>query len=133
MVLKTEGQASAQPVDKAVKTEIEWLIDRNDGAPNFEMRKFRIRPGGSIPKHYHQNIEHEQYALSGHYRVGIGDQTYDVKAGDSLYIPSGTVHWYDNPGEEDAVFLCIIPKKEEYAAVYIDDSEGTTNPAANKC
>ena len=51
MVVKTKGQVAAKPVDKAVKTEIEWLIDRNDGAPNFELRKFRIRPGGSIPKH----------------------------------------------------------------------------------
>ena len=44
MVVKTKGQVPARPVDKAVKTEIAWLIDRNDGAPNFELRKFTIKP-----------------------------------------------------------------------------------------
>ncbi len=132
MVVKASGQAQAVPVDNAVKTEIEWLIDRNDGAPNFEMRKFRIAPGGRIPKHYHPNIEHEQYVLRGHYRVGIGGETYEVKVGDSLYIPPGTVHWYENAGDEDAEFLCIVPKKEEYAAIYVEEA-GQADPSPSKC
>ena len=122
MVIKTKGQVAAQPVDKAVKTEIEWLIDRNDGAPNFELRKFRIRPGGSIPKHYHPDIEHEQYVLAGDYEVGIGEEVHRLKAGDSLYIPAGTLHWYINSGKEDAEFLCIVPKKEKYEAIYLEEA-----------
>jgi len=125
MVVKAKGQVVAQPVDKAVKTEIEWLIDRHDGAPNFELRKFRIRPGGRIPKHYHPDIEHEQYVLAGDYEVGIGEKVYRLKAGDSLYIPAGTVHWYSNEGKEDAEFLCIVPKKEKYDAVYLDEAAAT--------
>ena len=84
MVMKAKGQVPAQPVDKAVKTEIAWLIDRHDGAPNFELRKFTIKPGGSIPRHYHPDIEHEQYVLAGGYDVGVGDKVYRVKEGDSL-------------------------------------------------
>jgi quercetin dioxygenase-like cupin family protein len=121
MVLKSKGQVIAKPVDKAVKTEIEWLIDRNDGAPNFELRKFRIQPGGSIPRHYHRDIEHEQYVLAGDYTVGIGEKTHRLKAGDSLFIPAGTVHWYTNDGEGDAEFLCIVPRTEKYEAVYLDE------------
>jgi quercetin dioxygenase-like cupin family protein len=132
MVVKARGDVPAQPVDKAVETEIEWLIDRRDGAPNFEMRKFRIKPGGRIPKHLHPDVEHEQYVLSGHYRIGIGDKTYDVKEGDSVYIPAGTVHWYDNAGTEDAEFLCVIPKKDEYRAVYLEAEETASRPP-NEC
>jgi len=121
MVVKAKGEVAAKPVDRAVKTEIEWLIDRNDGAPNFELRKFRIKPGGSIPRHYHPSIEHEQYVLSGSYEVGIGEKVHRLKAGDSVYIPAGTVHWYNNDGRGDAEFLCIIPKVEKYEAIYLDD------------
>lgn len=121
MVVKTKGEVTAKPVEAAVKTEIEWLIDRNDGAPNFELRKFRIRPGGSIPRHYHPDIEHEQYVLAGDYEVGLGEHVYRVKAGDSVYVPAGTVHWYKNAGKEDAEFLCIVPKKEKYEAIYLDE------------
>jgi len=121
MVVKAKGQAKAEPVDKAVKTEIEWLIDRHDGAPNFELRKFRIRPGGSIPKHFHPDIEHEQYVLAGNYKVGIGKKVHRLKAGDSVFIPAGTVHWYVNGGRKDAEFLCIVPKVEKYEAIYLDE------------
>jgi len=124
MVVKARGQVAAKPVERAVKTEIEWLIDRNDGAPNFELRKFTIKPGGSIPKHYHPAIEHEQYVLSGSYQVGIGQRTHRLKAGDSVYIPAGTVHWYVNDGKGDAEFLCIVPKVEKYDAVYLDEAPG---------
>jgi quercetin dioxygenase-like cupin family protein len=122
MVVKTKGQVAAKPVDKAVKTEIAWLIDRHDGAPNFELRKFTIKPGGSIPKHFHPDIEHEQYVLGGHYEVGLGEKVYKVKAGDSLYIPAGTIHWYENRGKENAEFLCIVPKKEKYEATYLEET-----------
>ena len=121
MVVKAKGEVAAEPVAKAVKTEIEWLIDRHDGAPNFELRKFRIKPGGSIPRHYHPDIEHEQYVLAGDYEVGMGEQVYRVKPGDSLYVPAGTVHWYKNAGKVDAEFLCIVPRVEKYEAVYLED------------
>ena len=120
MSVKQAGEATPQKVENAVETEIEWLVDRHDGAPNFEMRKFTIRPGGSIPKHYHPDIEHEQYVLKGRYKVGIGDRVYEVREGDSIYIPSGQIHWYQNMGEQTAEFLCIVPKKEKYESVYTD-------------
>ena len=121
MSVKPAGKVKPRKVDRAVKTEIEWLVDRHDGAPNFEMRRFKIRPGGSIPEHYHPDIEHEQYVLRGRYKVGIGDRVHDVKAGDSIYIPPGTRHWYKNTGKTDAEFLCIVPKKDTYNSIYVEE------------
>jgi len=122
MSVKREGTVKPQKVDRAVKTEIEWLVDRHDGAPNFEMRKFTIKPGGSIPKHYHPDIEHEQYVLKGRYRIGIGAKVHTVKVGDSVYIPAGTPHWYKNTGRGNAEFICIVPKKEKYDSVYAEEA-----------
>jgi len=118
--VKPAGKVKPKKVDRAVNTEIEWLVDRHDGAPNFEMRRFTIKPGGSIPKHYHPEIEHEQYVLKGKYRIGIGDRVHEVKKGDSIFIPKGTIHWYQNVGKRDAEFLCIVPKTEKYDSVYPD-------------
>ena len=120
MAVKRAGTAKPQKVGGDVKTENEWLVDRHDGAPNFEMRRFTIRPGGSIPKHYHPEIEHEQYVLRGRYKVGIGDKVHVVKAGDSIYIPKGVPHWYKNTGRVRAEFLCIVPKTAKYDSVYVE-------------
>ncbi len=120
MPIKPAGSVKPQKVDRAVKTQIEWLVDRHDGAPNFEMRRFTIKPGGSIPKHYHRDIEHEQYVLRGKYKIGIGKKVHEVKAGDSVFIPAGTPHWYKNTGKGNAEFLCIVPKKEKYDSIYVE-------------
>jgi quercetin dioxygenase-like cupin family protein len=122
MSVKPAGKVASQKVERAIRTEIAWLVDRHDGAPNFEMRKFVIKPGGSIPKHYHPDIEHEQYVLKGNYKIGIGDRVYDVREGDSVFIPSGTLHWYENTGKVNAEFLCMVPKKEKYESVYMEES-----------
>ncbi|HXY56060.1 MAG TPA: cupin domain-containing protein [Nitrososphaerales archaeon] len=120
MSVKPAGRVKPHEVERAVKTEIEWLVDRHDGAPNFEMRRFTIKPGGSIPKHYHPEIEHEQYVLKGKYRIGIGKEVHEVKEGDSIFIPKGTVHWYQNTGKGNAEFLCIVPKTENYDSVFLE-------------
>ena len=121
MPVKPAGKAKPQKIERAVKAEMAWLLDRHDGAPNFEMRKFTIKPGGTIPKHYHPDIEHEQYVLKGRYKVGIGSKVHTVKAGDSVFIPEGTPHWYRNTGARDAEFLCIIPKKAKYDTIYLEE------------
>jgi quercetin dioxygenase-like cupin family protein len=118
MTIKKAGTVSPQKVDRATKTKIEWLVDRHDGAPNFEMRRFVIGPGGSIPKHYHPDIEHEQYVLKGEYEIGIGTRKYRLKEGDSVYIPPATPHWYRNTGRTDAEFICVVPKTEKYESIY---------------
>ena len=123
MSVKPAGRARPQKVERAVGTKIAWLLDRHDGAPNFEMRKFTIKPGGSIPRHYHPEIEHEQYVLRGRYRVGIGSEVHTVKAGDSIFIPRGTPHRYKNTGKVNAEFLCIIPKTEKYDTLYEEGNE----------
>ena len=60
--------------------------------------------------------------LAGDYQVGMGERVYRVKAGDSLFIPAGTVHWYVNSGKADAEFLCIVPKTEKYETIYLDET-----------
>ncbi len=120
-VVKGSSSVPEEPVDNAVDTFIQWLIDRRDGAPNFELRKFRIKRGGMIPPHMHPDIEHIQYVLRGRYRVKLGDREVVVSRGDAILIPAGTVHAYYNDGEEDAEFLCIIPRKSEYKTVWVDE------------
>jgi quercetin dioxygenase-like cupin family protein len=88
------------------------LIDESDGAPHFAIRRFALAPGGSVPKHTNE-VEHEQYVLSGEYVVGIDDEEYAVSAGDSLLIPAGVVHWYRNEGDEEGAFLCAVPNGDD--------------------
>ena len=99
-----------EPVDmEGVKdTFIQWLITKDDGAPNFAMRRFVVKAGGYSPLHEHP-YEHEVFVLSGQGEVQIEEDSGSLRAGSFVLVPPGVKHQFRNTGNEDLVFLCIIP------------------------
>jgi quercetin dioxygenase-like cupin family protein len=83
-----------------------------DEAPHFALRRFIMAPGGGIPAHTN-TVEHEQYVLRGRATVGIGDETFEVRPGNVLYIPAGVPHWYEVLGNEPFEFLCMVPNETD--------------------
>lgn len=87
---------------------IQWLVSKTDGAPNFAMRRFKVIPGGKINLHQHP-WEHEIYILSGKGIAHNDEEKWEVGTGDVLFIPGDELHGYDNTGDEDLVFICMVP------------------------
>ncbi len=98
---------------KGVSRQI--LIGPEEG-PNFAMRRFVMQPGGGMPNHTN-SVEHEQFVLRGHARIGIGDEVFEVQANNVVFIPAGVPHWYQNIGDEAFEFLCLVPNQEDVVAV----------------
>ncbi|MCQ4331902.1 cupin domain-containing protein [Natronomonas sp. F2-12] len=110
--IKRAESIEYEPVDAAEGLSKGVLVGPGDDAPNFAMRRFTIDPGASVPKHTNA-IEHEQYVLEGEYVVGIDDEERTVSAGDSIFIPAGTVHWYRNEGDTRGAFICAVPNGDD--------------------
>ena len=115
MPVKKSQEVEAKNVAAGKDTTIQVLISSKEG-PNFALRKFSMKAGGGMPLHTN-TVEHEQYVLGGRARIGIGEQVYDVKQGDVVFIPGGVPHFYENVGEEPFEFLCIIPNKEDVITI----------------
>ena len=111
MSVKHTKEVEAKNVAAGQDTTIQVLISSHEG-PNFAMRKFSMQKGGGMPLHTN-TVEHEQYVLGGHAKIGIGDDVYEVKQGDVVFIPEGVPHFYENIGDEPFEFLCLIPNKED--------------------
>ncbi len=116
MSVKHANDVEAKAVAAGKDATIQVLISAQEG-PNFALRRFRMQEGGGMPLHTN-TVEHEQYVLSGHARIGIGKETFDVHAGDVVFIPAGAPHYYQNLGEEPFEFLCIIPNKEDKITIF---------------
>jgi len=97
----------AEEVTAGKGTARQVLIGPDQG-PHFAMRRFIMQPGGGMPNHTN-TVEHEQYVLRGKAKMGIAGKVYEVEAGDVVYIPAGTPHWYQAEGSEPFEFLCMVP------------------------
>ena len=111
MTVKHAADVEMKIVAAGKDTTIQVLISSQEG-PNFALRKFSMKPGGGMPRHTNA-VEHEQYVLRGHARIGIGEETHEVNAGDVVFIPEGAIHYYENIGDEPFEFLCIVPNKPD--------------------
>lgn len=97
----------SKPVAAGTATEVQVLLGPAEGAPNFALRRFRMGAGGGMPRHTNE-VEHEQYVLSGRARITVGDDVHEVAAGHTLYIPARVPHSYEVV-EAPFEFLCVVP------------------------
>jgi len=107
MTVKHTDDIPSENVSAGSMTKKQVLIGPDEGK-NFAMRRFTIQPGGGMPLHTN-TVEHEQYVLRGQARIRIGDDEYEVSAGNVIFIPQNVQHSYSAFGEEPFEFICIIP------------------------
>jgi oxalate decarboxylase len=74
------------------------------------MAMVTVRPGGLRELHWHQNADEWQYYISGKGRMtvvatGNRARTLDFQAGDVGYVEKTLLHYVENTGDTDLVFL----------------------------
>jgi quercetin dioxygenase-like cupin family protein len=98
----------SQQVVRVGQIEIRYLVDgaRNGGLGVFEMK---VPPGAHVPPpHSHTDNEECVYVLEGVLRYSVDDETRDLKAGDWMSTPRGSVHHFSNAGAEIARALVML-------------------------
>lgn len=97
----------ADGVSKAV------VIGKREGWDGYALRVFTLGPGGYTPRHSH-DWEHVNYIIAGRGRLTIGSEVYELGARDFAFVPPGVEHQFENPGNADFEFICIVPDRGEY-------------------
>src|SRR6202165_4215930 len=77
---------------------------------NVAMAMVTLRPGGLRELHWHPNADEWQYYISGKGRMtvvatGNRARTMDFQAGDVGYVEKTLLHYIENTGDTDLVFL----------------------------
>jgi quercetin dioxygenase-like cupin family protein len=119
MSVKKAAAVPANVVSTGKGVAMQMLISHEEG-PNFAMRRFVINPGGSMPLHTNQ-VEHEQYVLSGSAEISIAGEVFQVQPGDVVFIPAQASHSYKNTGDSPFEFLCLVPNKPDFTTILEQD------------
>jgi len=107
---------------------IRYLLD---GARTGTMGMFELSvpPGSNVPPpHSHSNNEEFVYVLEGTLRYRVGDTTRDLRPGDSMLTPKGTVHGFSNPFS--ALARALIVLSPDIGAQYFLDVGSVVNTGA---
>jgi oxalate decarboxylase len=85
------------------------------------MAMVTLRPGGLRELHWHPNADEWQYFISGKGRMtvvatGNRGRTMDFQEGDVGYVPQTLLHYVENTGDSDLVFLEMF-KSDHYADI----------------
>ncbi len=104
---------------------IRYLID---GTANGGMGLFELTvPAGSNvpPPHSHSRNEECVYVLEGMLRYSVDAVTRDLRPGDWMFTPRGSVHQFSNPHGEAARALIIMTP--DIGAQYFRDVGAVVN------
>jgi quercetin dioxygenase-like cupin family protein len=102
MTLKPVEMAGVQGARMAI------MCGREDGAPNFALRQFKVEPGGHTPRHSH-DYEHEVYIVSGGGTVLLEGRENPIRAGDVILVPADQEHQFKADPAAGLRFLCLVP------------------------
>jgi uncharacterized cupin superfamily protein len=96
------------PVGKIPGREIRDLISgKTVGARSISLRITDVLPGETCtPGHIHTECEEVIFILSGKGEIKIGHETFPMKSGDAIYLPTGIGHIIRNTGKEMMRMAC---------------------------
>lgn len=66
-----------------------------------------IGVGRTTRLHYHEKSEELYHITHGRGRMTLGTEKFDVRSGDTICIPPGTMHCIENTGDDDLRILCM--------------------------
>ena len=95
-------------VVKVGQMEIRYLVDgaEEGGLGVFELK---VPPGSNVPPpHSHARNEECVYMLEGVLRYSVDKETRDLKPGEWMSTPRGSVHQFSNPHSEPARALIML-------------------------
>jgi quercetin dioxygenase-like cupin family protein len=94
------GQTISNPVSGERITFLQTARDTGGELLEFELE---LTPDGHVPgAHVHPEQEERFYVQSGRMKFRKGWRRVVAEAGDTVIVPAGTVHRFENAGDEVA-------------------------------
>jgi len=72
-----------------------------EDAPDCKVKRLVVKPGQVLSLQLHHRRAEHWTVVSGVAKIRLGDEEFMLEANQSTYIPTGTLHRLENPGEKD--------------------------------
>ncbi|KCZ49376.1 mannose-1-phosphate guanylyltransferase/mannose-6-phosphate isomerase [Hyphomonas pacifica] len=101
--LKRKG---AQQAEKFPRDHRPWgSFECIASGDRFQVKRIFVKPGESLSLQSHRHRAEHWIVVAGTARVTIGEDVKLVAENQSVYIPIGTIHRLENPGEDPVILI----------------------------
>jgi mannose-6-phosphate isomerase-like protein (cupin superfamily) len=76
------------------------------GNANQSLAEATVSAGAKTRLHRHEVSEEIYHVISGRGVMTLGEEDFEVHAGDTIYIAAATAHMLENTGDESLIVLC---------------------------
>ena len=76
-------------------------FDSLDNGNNYQVKRITVKPRAKLSVQMHHHRSEHWVVVSGVANVRNGDNTFLMSENESTYIPVGTIHSLENPGDYD--------------------------------
>jgi quercetin dioxygenase-like cupin family protein len=84
------------------------LLSGEDTGGAYCLLDMRVAPGKGVPRHTHTREDEALFVLSGVLEAIIGDETFTLRAGETLIAPRNIPHRLRNPGNVPNHYLIMF-------------------------
>lgn len=93
---------------RAGQIEVRFLLESKDSNGQLAMFEFTVPVGAKVPlPHSHERYDETIYGLEGVLTFTVNGKPTDIAAGESCFIPRGSVHGFNNLKPADAKALAV--------------------------
>lgn len=102
------------PVGRITGRETRDLINgKTIGSRSISLRITDVLPGETCnPGHLHMECEEIIFILTGKGEIKIGEETFPMKIGDAILLPTGVPHLIRNTGKEVMRMACSFSSND---------------------
>jgi oxalate decarboxylase len=123
------------PTMKTKGGEVRIVDSSNFKVTTTAMALVTVHPGGLRELHWHPNADEWQYYISGKGRMtvvatGNKARTMDFEEGDVGYVQKTLLHYIENTGDTDLVFLEMFAKADRFQDLSFSEWLAHTPPEA---
>jgi mannose-6-phosphate isomerase-like protein (cupin superfamily) len=98
-----------------VKDNETYIVVDNTFLNNLVLSKTILHPARSTGGHSHAGQEEVYQFIYGTGTMEVGEELFDIRAGDTVLIPDGKFHRVHNLSTlEDLVFVCVFDGKRSH-------------------
>ncbi len=122
-------QVTANPPLAAFDGARYWLLESHGDSSSGLGEITKV-----LPLHFHTDGEHRVSIIEGVARVQVGHATYDMRAGDYVRIPKGTIHKFSCVSQEPVWFVTFdSPPMDPDNFFWVEPAPGSSPTNQHVC